>query len=214
MPMGGAAGGAGAGASSGASAGGSTPSTSASSPDWYISATMSAPPTSSPRTKSWGMVGQLDTALSSWRMRGSGRMSTAANGASRACRAAEVRAEKPHMGCSGVPFMKRMTSFSEIACSIASRRVVGCSLIAAPSLLSGGLRLDGQGVDGSAHLGAEDVVHQAVLLDARPAREGLRRHRRPEVVAAAREILDLGPRPGDRVLDAPLDLLGGRHSVA
>ena len=52
----------------------------ASSPDSYISVTMSQPPTSSPRTKSCGIVGQFDSADSSWRMRGSGRMSTAANG--------------------------------------------------------------------------------------------------------------------------------------
>ena len=44
----------------------------------YISVTMSQPPTSSPFTKSWGMVGQPDSAESSSRMRGSGRMSSAA----------------------------------------------------------------------------------------------------------------------------------------
>jgi len=82
---------------------------------------MSAPPISSPFTKSCGIVGQLDSADSSWRMRGSGSTSTAANGVSSDWSAAAVRAEKPHIGCSGVPFMKRMTSFSSIACLIASR---------------------------------------------------------------------------------------------
>ena len=57
----------------------SMPSVSASSPDWYISETMSQPPTSSPSTNSCGIVGQLESAESSWRIRGSGRMSTAAN---------------------------------------------------------------------------------------------------------------------------------------
>ena len=67
------------------------------------------------------MVGQFEIALSSWRRRGSGRMSTAANGAPTACSAATARAEKPHAGPSGVPFMKRMTSLSLIASAIASR---------------------------------------------------------------------------------------------
>ena len=49
---------------------------------------MSAPPTNSPLMKSWGIVGQLEIAESSWRIRGSGRMSTAANGTPVASRAA------------------------------------------------------------------------------------------------------------------------------
>ena len=66
----------------------STPSVSASSPDSYISVMMSQPPTSSPRTNSCGIVGQLESADSSWRIRGSGRMSTAANGVPSASSAA------------------------------------------------------------------------------------------------------------------------------
>src|SRR4051812_32304934 len=54
-------------------------------------------------------------------MRGSGRMSTAANGVSSDCSAATVRAEKPQAGASGVPFMNRITLCSEIASEIASR---------------------------------------------------------------------------------------------
>src|SRR5205809_44367 len=42
---------------------------------------MSAPPISSPRTKTCGIVGQLDTAESSCRIRGSGSTSTAVTGA-------------------------------------------------------------------------------------------------------------------------------------
>ena len=80
---------------------------------------MSQPPTSSPRTNSCGIVGQFESAESSWRMRGSGRMSTAANGVPSASSACTVRAEKPQRGASGVPFMKRMTSLSAIASWIA-----------------------------------------------------------------------------------------------
>jgi hypothetical protein len=86
---------------------------------------MSQPPTSSPRTNSCGIVGQFDSAESSWRMRGSGRMSTAANGAPTASSAATVRAENPQRGASGVPFMKRSTSFSAIASWIAA--LICCS---------------------------------------------------------------------------------------
>ena len=42
-------------------------------------------------------------------------------GASSACRTATVRAEKPHAGASGVPFMNRITLCSAIASAIASR---------------------------------------------------------------------------------------------
>ena len=48
-------------------------------------------------------------------------MSTAANGTSSDCRIATVRAENPHAGASGVPFMNRITSCSAIASAIASR---------------------------------------------------------------------------------------------
>ena len=54
-------------------------------------------------------------------MGGSGRMSTAANGVPSACSVATVRAENPQAGCSGVPFMNRITLFSSIAFSMASR---------------------------------------------------------------------------------------------
>ena len=117
------------GAGSGASVA-STPSTPASSPDSYISVTMSQPPTSSPLTKSCGIVGQLEIELSSWRIRGSGRMSTAANGAPSACRAATVRAEKPQAGRYGVHFMKRIVGLSAIDSAIASRIGLLCSLMA------------------------------------------------------------------------------------
>jgi hypothetical protein len=36
-------------------------------------------------------------------------------------RAPDVRIEKPHAGCSGVPFMNSITSFSPMACSMNSR---------------------------------------------------------------------------------------------
>ena len=73
------------------------------------------------------MVGQFDSAESCWRMRGSGRMSTAANGLPSASSTATVRAEKPQRGASGVPFMKRMTSLPEIAFWISS--LICCSTV-------------------------------------------------------------------------------------
>ncbi len=67
-------------------------------------------------------------------MRGSGRMSTAANGAPSVWSAAAVRAENPHIGWSGVPFMKRITRLESIASAIASRiGLVLWSLMGSPS---------------------------------------------------------------------------------
>jgi hypothetical protein len=195
------------GASSGASAGAWTPRTCASSPVSYISATMSAPPTSSPLTKSCGMVGHWEIPDSSWRMRGSGRMSTAANGAPSACRAPAVRAEKPQAGASGVPFMKRMTGLSSIADWIASR--MGLSDMQA--LLGGRGGLEGEGVDRAADLRAEDVVDQLVLGDAREAGELGRDDGGAEVVPAARPVLHLGRGARQGGLDARLDLVRRGH---
>jgi hypothetical protein len=79
-----------------------------------------------------GIVGQFESALSSWRMRGSGRMSTAANGVPSPCSAATVRAEKPQAGWSGLPFMKRITGLSEIASAIASRIGLSVCWLMAP----------------------------------------------------------------------------------
>src|SRR5436305_6808438 len=195
-----------AGASSGASAGASTPSVCASSPDSYISMMMSEPPTSSPLTNSCGIVGHSDSALSSWRMRGSGRMSTAAKPTFRDCSAAAARAEKPQAGASGTPFMKRMTSLSRIASAIASRR--GFS----DSLMSFGLRRQGQCVDRPADLGAEHRVDHPVLLDPALAGEGGGDDGGAEVVAATGPVLDLDLGVRDGLLDAELDVLGGGQS--
>ena len=78
---------------------------------------MSEPPTSSPFTKSCGIVGQPDSPESSSRMRGSGRMSSAEYWTPSAFRQPDVRAEKPQAGWFGVPFMKSITWFSWIAFS-------------------------------------------------------------------------------------------------
>src|SRR3954451_5540877 len=165
--------------------------------------TMSQPPTSSPLTNSWGIVGQPDRPDSSWRMRGSGRMSTAAKGASSACRAATVRALKPHAGASGVPFMKRMISFSRMASSMASRRGF--------SDMSRLLGLEREGMDGATDLVTEDGVDHLVLLDPALAGERGRDDDGAEVVPAARPVLDLGSRTGDRGLDPALEIVGGGH---
>src|SRR5579875_1212567 len=201
---------------------------------------MSQPPSSSPPANSCGIVGQFDSAESSWRMRGSGSTSTAANGTSSACSTATVRAEKPHAGASGVPFMNRITSCSAIACAIASRIGLlspsaagagagvwagsaedigsGCGWLDMGRLLlsvggdgRGRLRLERERVDRATDLRAEDRVHAAMLLDAAEALERGGRDRHAEVVAAAGVVLDLRVRARDRGLDALLYVLGGRH---
>src|SRR5882724_4812243 len=91
-------------------------------------------------------------------MRGSGRMSTAANGAPTLCRQLTARAEKPQAGASGFPFMNRIKVFSSIAFWMASRS--SFSLTGSSSF---GLGADGQGVDAIPHLGAEHVVDEPVL---------------------------------------------------
>src|SRR3954454_23888554 len=210
MPRGAVCGASAAGATGSASAW-ATPRRSASSPVSYISVTMSQPPTSSPSTKSCGIVGQLETADSSWRMRGSGRTSTAAYGLPSASSAAAVRAEKPHIGRSGVPFMKRMTSCSEIASPMASRISFSLVSLTWSSLRSG---FEGQCVDGAADLGAEHRVDAPVLLD--PAHGGELRgdHLRPEVIAAAREVGDVHAGIRNGSLDALLELVGTRHTTS
>ena len=62
---------------------------------------MSAPPISSPRTKTCGIVGQPESAESSWRIAGSGRMSTVVTGAPARRSASSARIELPHMAIFG-----------------------------------------------------------------------------------------------------------------
>src|ERR687893_576092 len=130
---------------------------------------MSAPPTSSPLTKSCGIVGQFDSAESCWRMRGSGRMSTAAKGVPSASSAATVRAEKPQRGASGVPFVKRRTSLSAIASLIAA--LICCSGVLMCEDLRFGSRYKGECVDGAADVVAEHRIHAAMLLEPAQPRE-------------------------------------------
>src|SRR6202035_1094821 len=173
---------------------------------------------------------------SSWRMRGSGRMSTAAKGTSRDCRMATVRAEKPQAGASGVPFMNRITFFSPIASAIASRIGFDSSLVAGTGwgslLIIGtgsnwldmgsswlsvglvvrrGLGLQGEGVDRSADLPVEDLVDETVLLDAAAPLERGGRDGRAEMVPSAGVVLDLDGSARNRGLDAVAYVLHGRH---
>src|SRR3954451_17402983 len=136
-------------------------------------------------------------------------MSTAAYGAPRASSAAAVRALNPQAGASGVPFMKRMTGCSLMAPWMASR--MGFSSDMRCSWGLGGVGLEREGVDRAADLGAEDVVDEAVLLEAGEAGELLGDHRRAEVVPGARPVLHVGARAREGGLDAILDLRRGRH---
>src|SRR5205823_4553914 len=177
---------------------------------------MSQPPTSSPSTNSCGIVGQFESADSSWRIRGSGRTSTAANGRPSAWRIPTVRAEKPHMGWSGVPFMNRSTGLSVIACWIESRKGFWVSVMWVSFkwfATSGGLRrelltisgLDGEGVDAAAELISEDAIDEPVLRNAAEPTERRRHHHRVKMVTVSGDRC-LGA--GDSRLDAGLQLLG------
>ena len=66
-------------------------------------------PINSPLTNTCGIVGQPDWAESSWRIAGSGRMSTAVTGAPARRNASSARRELPHIAICGVPFMKSAT---------------------------------------------------------------------------------------------------------
>src|SRR5688500_3459393 len=115
--------------------------------------------------------------------------------------------EKPHLGCSGVPFMNSITLFSPIAFSRNSR--ISAFVISAISRCRS---LDGEGVDRSTHLVAEHAIDQLVLLDAAQAVELARHHLGTKVISSAGEILHphLGARQG--VLDPRLELVCARHA--
>jgi len=70
---------------------------------------MSAPPMSSPFTKTCGIVGQPEISESSCRIAGSARTSTPVTGAPASRRARSARSELPHMINCGVPFMNTAT---------------------------------------------------------------------------------------------------------
>src|SRR5437660_8701927 len=66
-------------------------------------------------------------------------------------------------------------------------------------------------MDRAADLILEDLIHQAVLLDAAAPGEGSRRDGCAEVIAAARVILDFDVCARDRRLDALLDVVRRGH---
>src|SRR5688500_8763941 len=76
-----------------------------SSPDSNISVMMSQPPTSSPSTNSCGKVGHSETFGKLARISGLLRMSTYANFSPQAISIWLERAEKPHCGALGLPFI-------------------------------------------------------------------------------------------------------------
>ena len=121
-------------------------------------------------------------------------MSTAAN-VPTASSAATVRAEKPQRGASGVPFMKRMTSFSAIASWIAA--LICCSGVLMAKDLRFGSGDQGQRMDRAADLGPEDRVHAAMLLDPAQPRELGGDDSGAEVIPAAVEIDDVRARARD-----------------
>jgi hypothetical protein len=67
-------------------------------------------------------------------------------------------------------------------------------------------------MDGAADVGPEHRVDTAVLLDAAHSGELGRHDGRAEVVAAAREVRDVGLGTGNRGLDAQLEVIGGGQS--
>jgi hypothetical protein len=97
--------------------------------------------------------------------------------------------------------MNRMTGFSAIASWIASRIGLVVGSLMETSFRS---RLDRQGVDASAELLTEYVMHEAMLSDARHAGEHGCGDNGVEVVAIAGHH---GRRAGDPGLDARLELL-------
>ena len=160
------------GASAGASAGASTPSASASSPDSYISVTMSQPPTSSPSTNSCGIVGQFESAVSSWRIRGSGRMSTAANGApSDSQRRDGARREAAHRLLGRALHEEDHVVLGDRAGDRLAEGVLG--------LLAHGVSvlIDRAWIAAAELAVLEEVVDEPVLLDAAEAVERARRRR-------------------------------------
>src|SRR5579862_6794680 len=126
---------------------------------------------------------------------------------------AEVRAENPQAGASGLPFMKRMMRFSEMASWRASRIGLGLCSLMGTSLGSG---LDRQGVDAAAQLCPEHLVDEPVLREAWQAPEGRGDDDGVEMVAIAGDRGRGAWNPG---LDAGFQLLrrrggrGGGHGL-
>ena len=199
---------------------------------------MSQPPSSSPSRNSCGIVGQFEIAESSWRIRGSGRMSTAANGVLELLQHRDrARGEAAGGRLGGALHEQDHLVLGE---RLGDRLADRVGLLARRRCGGlGGARHHRQGLGLAGHGGswlsqwvwicegvcvfsasawiaaadfrAEDRVDEAVLLDPAEPVERRRGDRRAEVIAAAGVVLDVGLRAVDRGLDALLYVLGGGH---
>ena len=101
---------------------------SSNSPLWNASVTMSQPPTNSPPTYSWGIVGHSLYALTPSRIESSSNTLTLSNSTPVAWSTRQTCCEKPHWGCCGVPFMYNITG---VPSTCVSRRSVSPLRVAA-----------------------------------------------------------------------------------
>ena len=142
---------------------------------------MSAPPISSPFTKTCGIVGQSESAESSWRICGSGRMSTAVIGAP----GVPERLERAHASC-------RTPAAGRALHEERDGLVVDHLLDLVAQRHAGPFRRDAELVDGAVgERRGERAVDEAVLLDQRQPVERRARDRHVEVVAAAGAVDDV-----------------------
>ena len=189
------------------SSGCSTPSSSASSPDSNISMMMSEPPTSSLFTNSWGIVGQPDSPDSSSRMRGSGRMSSAAYWTPSALSAPGRARREAARGLVGRALHEQHHAvlvdrlLDEVADLVVGHGVApGVEVLMESAWMAPPISC------------AEHVVDQLVLLDPRQALEPVRHDLGAEMVAAAGEVVDPDLRARQRRSDALLEFCRCWHS--
>src|SRR5215213_5759241 len=97
-----------------------------------------------------------------------------------------TRAEKPHCGKTGVPFMKSTTGLDFTSLSMRSK--AGLVIGFGPSRRGGGL--EGEGVQLPAHAALQGGVDDLVLLHAALAAEGFGHDRSGIVIAVAGQVLD------------------------
>src|SRR5579862_3194238 len=150
------------------------------------------------------MVGQFENSLMPWRISGSDSTSIPLNLTPMWLSTWTTRAEKPHCGKTGVPFMNSTTGLAAISLRMRSKTGFSSDMVTG-FLFSDRLGGEGQRMQLAAHPRTQRRVDELMLLHTAASLELGGAHMGGVVVAVAAQILDRDLRVRQTLADQALD---------